>query len=202
MPTFPTGAPARSALVSLSAMAFASLMAACTAMPSAAPSTAGGKTPTGMKVSSSAFADNGVIPADHAGLGDCGGKNVSIPVAWSQLPAKAKSVAVLVSDPDGAAGLGVSHWVAYNIAAGRGQIKAGEAQPGVDFTIGPNVSGATAYRGMCPPVGDWPHHYTLTVIASDLAPGALPAGLARDALLAALKGHALGGQSVVGLYSR
>jgi phosphatidylethanolamine-binding protein (PEBP) family uncharacterized protein len=55
---------------------------------------------------------------------------------------------------------------------------------------------------MCPPVGDVPHHYVLTVIASDLAPGTLPAGLDRNALLAALKGHALGGQSVIGRYGR
>jgi phosphatidylethanolamine-binding protein (PEBP) family uncharacterized protein len=33
-----------------------------------------------------------------------------------------------------------------------------------------------AYRGMCPTVGDLPHHYTLTVVASDLAKGALPDG--------------------------
>ncbi|MDB6001722.1 MAG: YbhB/YbcL family Raf kinase inhibitor-like protein [Rhizobacter sp.] len=92
--------------------------------------------------------------------------------------------------------------MAYNIAAERGQLKPGEAQAGADFTVGPNVSGAAAYRGMCPPVGDLTHHYTLTVVASDLSPGELPSGLARDALLAALKGHALGGQSVVGLYSR
>nr|WP_232080878.1 YbhB/YbcL family Raf kinase inhibitor-like protein [Variovorax sp. SRS16] len=161
-----------------------------------------GTTATGMRVTSSAFADNGRIPAEHAGLGDCGGRNVSLPVAWSRLPAKAQSVAVLLSDPDGANGLGVSHWVAYNIPAGRGELKAGEAEAAAGFTIGPNVAGAAAYRGMCPPAGDLPHHYTLTVVASDLAPGALPAGLTRDALFAALKGHALGGQSVVGLYGR
>ncbi len=140
----------------------------------------------------------------YAGAGDCGGKNVSLPVAWSNLPAKTKSVAVLVFDPDGAAGLGVSHWVAYNIAAERGELKAGEGQAGsnFNFTMGPNVAGAPAYRGMCPPVGDRPHHYVMTVVATDFAPGSLPAGLTRDALLAALKGHALGGQSVVGLYSR
>ncbi|RQO63829.1 YbhB/YbcL family Raf kinase inhibitor-like protein [Variovorax sp. KBW07] len=182
------------------ALAGLGLLAGCTAMQPA--TTTGGKAPTGLKVTSSAFADNTPIPAEHAGVGDCGGKNISMPVAWHNLPAKAKSVAVLLSDPDGAAGLGVSHWVAYNIAAERGQLKAGEAQPGADFTLGPNVAGAAAYRGMCPPVGDHPHHYVLTVVASDLAPGALPAGLSRDALLAALKGHALGGQSVVGLYSR
>ena len=184
--------------LSITAVALATvtaLVAGCGAM---APS-AGGKAPTGMKVTSTAFSDNGTIPAEHAGVGDCGGKNVSMPVAWTQLPAKAKSVAVLMSDPDGALGLGVSHWVAYNIPAERGQLKANETG---GFTVGTNVAGATAYRGMCPPVGDHPHHYVLTVVASDLAPGALPAGLTRDALLAALKGHALGGQSVVGLYSR
>ncbi|KQX22285.1 YbhB/YbcL family Raf kinase inhibitor-like protein [Variovorax sp. Root434] len=183
--------------LSIAALALSGLMAGCTGM-----SAGSGKAFTGMRVTSSAFGDNGVIPSDHAG--DCGGKNVSLPVAWSNLPAKTKSVAVLVFDPDGAAGLGVSHWVAYNIAAERGELKAGEGQAGsnFNFTMGPNVAGAPAYRGVCPPVGDRPHHYVLTVIATDLAPGSLPAGLARDALLAALKGHALGGQSVVGLYSR
>ena len=179
----------------LSTLALAALLAGCSAL---AP-TAGGKAPTGMKVTSTAFTDNGTIPAEYANVGDCGGKNTSMPVAWTQLPAKTKSVAVLLSDPDGALGLGVSHWVAYNIAAERGQLKANETE---GFTVGTNVAGATAYRGMCPPVGDHPHHYVLTVVASDLAPGTLPAGLTRDALLAALKGHALGGQSVVGLYSR
>jgi Raf kinase inhibitor-like YbhB/YbcL family protein len=197
--TFRPGHGVRPIAASISVIAFAALMSACTAMPSAS----GAKAATGMRVTSSAFADGGQIPAENGGLGDCGGKNVSLPVAWSNLPAKARSVAVLVSDPDGAGGLGVSHWVAYNIPAERGALMAGAAgaaAPG--FTMGPNVSGATAYRGMCPPVGDLPHHYTMTVVALDLAPGALPAGLTRDALLAALKGHGLSGQSVVGLYSR
>lgn len=185
------------------ALALAGLVAGCTGMPTGSAS-ADGKAYTGMRVTSSAFVDHGVIPSEHGGAGECGGKNVSLPVAWSNLPAKARSVAVLIFDPDGAAGLGVSHWVAYNIAAERGELKAGEGQAGanLNFTMGPNVAGAPAYRGMCPPVGDRPHHYVMTVVASDLAPGALPAGLARDALVAALKGHALGGQSVVGLYSR
>jgi phosphatidylethanolamine-binding protein (PEBP) family uncharacterized protein len=42
----------------------------------------------------------------------------------------------------------------------------------------------------------------LTVIATDLAPTALPPGLTREELMMALKGHALGGQSVIGRYSR
>ncbi|MBT2326321.1 YbhB/YbcL family Raf kinase inhibitor-like protein [Variovorax paradoxus] len=198
MSTRRPGSRSRSGLLSILAIASVSLIGACTVTSSAT----GSRPSAGMKVTSSAFSENGRIPAEHAGLGDCGGMNVSLPVAWTNLPANAKSVAVLLWDPDGANGLGVSHWVAYNIAADRRQLKSGEAQAGADFAMGPNVSGAAAYRGMCPPVGDLPHHYTLTVVASELPPGALPAGLGRDALLGALKGHALGGQSVVGLYSR
>lgn len=178
----------------LAATVISGALAACATSPA----------PTGMKVSSSAFIDGAAIPVEYGGNGGtCGGRNVSLPVAWSNLPPKARSVAVLVLDPDGAGGLGVSHWVAYNIDAARGQLKSGEAQvTGPGFTVGVNVAVADAYRGMCPPVGDVPHHYVLTVIASDLAPGALPAGLDRNALLAALKGHALGGQSVIGRYGR
>lgn len=176
----------------LAAAVIAGSLAACATPP----------VPTGMKVTSSAFTDGSAIPVEHGGNTEtCGGQNVSLPVAWSNLPARARSVAVLVLDPDGAGGLSVSHWVVYNIDAARGQLKAGEAQvTGPGFTVGVNVAGAEAYRGMCPPVGDVPHHYALTVIASDLAPGALPAGLDRNALLAALKGHALSGQSVIGRY--
>lgn len=153
-----------------------------------------------LKASSDAFAENGMIPTQFAGNeGECGGQGVSPPLAWSQLPAGAKSVAVLVFDPDGALGLGVSHWVAYNIAAQRGQLKQGE-RDGV--TMGKNVAGVSAYRGMCPPSGDLPHHYIFTVIASDLEPGALAPGLTREQLLAALKGHALGGHSTVAYYAR
>ena len=159
----------------------------------------------GMQVSSSSFADGAPIPASHANDNppDCGGKGVSPQVSWTNLPGGAKSVAVLMWDPDGNMGFGVSHWVAYNIAASRGQLKQGEAQTdGHGATLGKNVRGATIYRGPCPPVGDAPHHYVLTVIATDLEANALPAGLTRDELFAALKGHALGAQSLVGRYGR
>ena len=158
----------------------------------------------GMKVTSTAFSDGGVMPAMYAGdAAGCGGKGVSPQVSWSNLPAGTKTVAILLFDPDGNKGLGVSHWVAYNIASEAGQLKQGDGQvDGPDVTVGKNISGAQAYRGACPPAGDIPHHYVLTVIASDLAPMSLPKGLNRDELLAALKGHTFIGQSVVGRYGQ
>ena len=122
-------------------------------------------------------------------------------VSWSNIPAGTKSVAILLFDPDGNKGLGVSHWVAYNIASDSGQLKEGAGQvDSAEITVGKNIGGQAAYRGACPPVGDIPHHYVMTVIASDLAPMSLPKGLSRDELLAALKGHTFNGQSVVGRY--
>jgi len=110
---------------------------------------------------------------------------------------------VVLFDIDGANGLGVSHWVAYNIDAARGQLKQGEGKVSGDtVTIGTNQAGENAYLGMCPPVGDVAHHYILTVIATDIEPGSLPSNLGRLDLWNALKNHALRAQSLVGRYER
>ena len=79
----------------------------------------------GMSVSSPAFADGGMLPAIHAGLGDCGGQNVSPPIEWKNLPQATRSVVVTMKDPDGAKGGGVVHWVAYNIPATVSSLAAG-----------------------------------------------------------------------------
>lgn len=157
-----------------------------------------------MSLSSPAFADGGPLPRLFAGNGgDCGGDGVSPPLAWSNLPEAARSLAILMFDPDGAKGLGVSHWLAYNIPAGRGGLAQGEGgADGAFVTLGRAIGGTLQYRGMCPPIGDKAHHYIITAIATDLDPGALPPGLDREGLFAALKGHALAAQSIVGLYAR
>lgn len=158
----------------------------------------------GMEVKSESWADGASIPKQYSHNGtasdgsQCGGGGVSPQVSWSNLPPNAKSVAIFMYDPDGATGPGLSHWVAYNIPAERGQLKQGD--PGV--TVGKNMRGEAAYRGPCPPTGQVPHHYVVTVYATDLAPNSLPAGMTREELMAALKGHALEGQSFVGRFGR
>ncbi|VVE87493.1 YbhB/YbcL family Raf kinase inhibitor-like protein [Pandoraea bronchicola] len=157
----------------------------------------------GMSVSSSAFADSGLLPAVHAGLGECGGKNVSPPIEWKNLPQATRSVVVTMKDPDGAKGGGVVHWVAYNIPATVSSLAAGAGnETSQQVTVGKNVSGAMAYRGACPPVGDTPHHYIITVTATDIEPGRLPAGLDANGLSAALAGHTLNGSTIVARYGR
>lgn len=157
----------------------------------------------GMSISSSAFADGGLLPAIHAGLSECGGKNVSPPVEWKNLPQATHSVVVTMKDPDGAKGGGVVHWVAYNIPATVSSLAAGAGnETGRQVTVGKNVSGAMTYRGACPPVGDTPHHYIITVTATDIEPGQLPAGLDANGLSAALAGHTLNGSTIVARYGR
>ena len=70
-------------------------------------------------ISSSAFQDGGWLQQKNAGNNpknpNCVGQNVSPPLAWSNVPAKATSLALLMFDPEGRGGMGVSHWVAYGI---------------------------------------------------------------------------------------
>src|SRR5207253_808197 len=64
----------------------------------------------GLTITSSAFADNGEIPKKYG----CGGGSVSPPLTISGVPAGAKSLALIVTDPDAPGGL-FTHWVAWNL---------------------------------------------------------------------------------------
>ncbi|WP_322880423.1 YbhB/YbcL family Raf kinase inhibitor-like protein [Pandoraea sputorum] len=157
----------------------------------------------GMSVSSSAFKDGGLLPADYAGANECGGKNTSPPLEWKNLPQATHSVVIRMTDPDGAKGGGVVHWIAYNIPASVTSLAAGAGnKSGDNITVGKNISGAEAYRGACPPVGDTSHHYIITVTATDIAPGSLPPGLDAAGLTVALAGHTLNGSTIVARYGR
>ena len=133
----------------------------------------------------------------------CGGENVSPPVQWSHAPAETKSFAVTIIDPDGQKGFASVHWVAYGISPAISALpeRAGTSSS-KDFVTGANSNGKAVYRGPCPPVGDQPHHYVISVYALDLAPGALESGLDRDKFLAAIKRHSLNETSVVLRYNR
>jgi Raf kinase inhibitor-like YbhB/YbcL family protein len=157
-------------------------------------------------VTSSSFADGGTLSKKNAAddpMRMCGGQNVSPALAWSNAPAKTKSYAIFMFDPDGRLGEGVSHWVAYGIPANVTSFAEGEiAKESKKFIGGKGTRDNALYIGPCPPVGDTPHHYVFTVVASDLEPGALKPGMTREQLYAALSGHAVVGASIVGKFAR
>lgn len=156
---------------------------------------------------SSSFKDGTMMDVKHAGNlktnPNCVGQNVSPELKWTNPPAVAKSFVLVATDWEGQGGLGSHHLLAYNIKPTVTGFAEGEFSKESDkFTGGKESGGTTVYRGPCPPAGLSPHHYIFTVIATDLEPGALPAGLTRDELWEKLKGHAKGVAGTVGLFKR
>lgn len=122
-------------------------------------------------LSSNSLPPQGTLPAAHVlnGFG-CTGQNLSPALAWKNIPAGTRSIAVTMYDPDAPTGSGWWHWVVVNIpgttqalaqGAGKPQTKllpTGARQVRTDF-------GEPGYGGACPPAGDKPHRYIFTVHA-------------------------------------
>lgn len=160
-------------------------------------------------LTSPAFKDGDVWPTKYAGADPsrtnppCPGENVSPPLAWSNPPAGTKSYALMLQDPDGANGLGVFHWIAYDIPASKTSFAEGEAsKPPNGWVGGKNAIGKNFYFGPCGPSGHSLHHYIFTMVATDIEPGTLKPDMNHDELVNALKGHALAPASIVGRYTR
>jgi len=159
-----------------------------------------------LTLSSPAFTDGASIPATYTCDGD---GSLSPTLRISGVPAGAKSLALIVGDPDipaavksqlpdDAGGVYV-HWIVFNIAATTTEIKAGET-PGV---LGANGSDRNAYTGPCPPRQYMPneHRYYFTLYALDtelpLSPGA-----SRAQVLSAMVDHILAETTLLGRYQR
>ena len=181
------------------AIALSILLAAATALPAMA---------AALKVTSSAFAEGGVIAKKYSGHlvtkrgasapTDCGGDNVSPPLAWTNVPPGTKSFGLVIFDPDGAKGSGAVHWVAYGIAGDRTGLPEGFGDKETpEYVGGTSSSGNHNYMGPCP-VPEHTNHYVFSVYALDLDATALPPGLTRDEFFAATRGHVLDVGSIVG----
>lgn len=89
---------------------------------------------------SPAVEDNAPLPAKDAGNNkqnpNCVGDNVSPPLAWSNPPDGTKSFALLLFDPKGRGGLGVSHMVTYGIPASVSGFAEGELSNPSDKYVG------------------------------------------------------------------
>jgi Raf kinase inhibitor-like YbhB/YbcL family protein len=156
-----------------------------------------------LTLTSPAIQDNGTLAtknacSDKQRSPNCVGENISPPLAWSNPPEGTKSFALLLFDPEGRAPAGVSHMVVYGIPADVKGFAEGElSKPSDKFVGGKNLMGVGIYFGPgTPPNTDW-HHYTWTIVATDLDPKALQPGLTREELAAALKDHVKGSAGLV-----
>ncbi len=152
-----------------------------------------------MRLSSSAFADGGVIPRRFT----CDGEDASPPLDWTDVPSGARSLVLLCDDPDAPAGTW-HHWAIYDIPADRTGLaddadhdagKSGFKQAINDFR-------RPGYNGPCPPRRHGAHHYHFRLLALSTASLTLrEEPTCRDVEHEARK-HVLSEATLVGVYER
>jgi Raf kinase inhibitor-like YbhB/YbcL family protein len=160
---------------------------------------------------SSTFQDGHIMPkkvansrANMPNDPNCVGENVSPQFSWSNAPKGTKSFVLLMSDPEGRAPSGVSHWVAYGIPASVTGFAEGELSKTSDkYVGGKSTMGVGHYSGPCTTANTTPHHYTFVLIATDFEVGDLPPGLTREELAQRFgppPAHVKGSTGLVGLF--
>src|SRR5438876_1652947 len=144
-----------------------------------------------MKIASSAFREGESIPSEFT----CDGSDTSPPLQIGDVPSGAKSLALIVDDPDAPSGL-FTHWTVWNIPPETSAIGEGSTPKGVQGT---NDFGKSGYGGPCPPSGTHRYYFKVFVLDRELD---LPFGAKRGQLDAAMKGHIVAQGELMGRYSR
>jgi len=142
-----------------------------------------------MKITSPDFRNNEMIPKKFT----CEGEDVSPCLVIESIPRQAKSLALIVDDPDAPMGTWV-HWVVYDMPPAS-RIE----QNSIPGKQGTNDFGRRNYGGPCPPSGT--HRYFFKIFALDAMLN-LKEGLSKKELEHLLQGHILEKAELVGLYKR
>jgi Raf kinase inhibitor-like YbhB/YbcL family protein len=156
-----------------------------------------------MSLTSSAFTHQGEIPARYSC--EVEGREVSPPLSWSGVPGAAKSLALIVDDPDApdpkAPQRTWVHWVLYDLPAAAAGLPEGVAPhdlpPGT--REGKNDWGRTGYGAPCPPIGR--HRYFFKLYALDALLPDLGSPDKRR-LEQSMAGHVLAHAELVGTYQK
>ena len=151
---------------------------------------------TAMNITSKAFADGQPMPRQYTGFG----RDISPPLAWSNLPEGTKELALIVNDPDSSGPRPWVHWVIYNMPPTPAELPEGLSARGIKgeargMTEGVNSWGNVGYQGPTPPSGT--HRYRFRLIALD-AKMELAPGLTDEALLRAVADHIVGEATLTG----
>ncbi|HEY6166453.1 MAG TPA: YbhB/YbcL family Raf kinase inhibitor-like protein [Verrucomicrobiae bacterium] len=145
-----------------------------------------------MKLTSPTIKDGGVMPKKYAG----DGPDVSPPLHLDEIPAQAKSLALLVDDPDAPKGP-FNHWVVYNIDPHTHDFREGSVP--VIAAQGQNDFGEMRYNGPRPPSGE--HHYHFKAFALDCMLN-LPAHPRHTDVEKAMEGHVLDQAELTARYAK
>ncbi len=154
-----------------------------------------------LTLTSPAFQPGDGIPREHT----CQGRDVSVPLSWTGVPAGARSLALIVDDPDApdpkAPKMTWVHWVLYNIPVNATGLAAGvrssDLPPGT--REGLNDWKRTGYGGPCPPIGRHRYFHKLYALDTVLPDLGRPD---KAAVEKAMKGHVIGQVELVGTYQK
>lgn len=147
---------------------------------------------TNMKLISSAFKNNQYIPEKYT----CDGININPPLSITGTPEEAKSLVLIIDDPDAPNGDWV-HWTVLNMPPDTKEIKEGVAPSGsIESRTNFKKPG---YGGPCPPSGI--HHYQFKLYALDAVLN-LDSSASKKEIEKAMSGHILAEDLLVGLYKR
>lgn len=152
-------------------------------------------------IESPAFAVGGEIPTQFT----CEGSDVSPPLAWRGVPDGAKSLALIVDDPDApdpkAPRTVWVHWVVYDLPSSASGLAEGAARLGLPAgtRAGLNDWKKPTYGGPCPPIGR--HRYFFKLYALDAKLGDLGTPTKAD-VEKAMKGHIVAQAEIVGTYQK
>jgi len=164
--------------------AVASLLSTCAAVALSA---------QGLRITSPAFDNNGSIPAKFT----CDGAGMNPALQFSGVPAAAKSLALIVEDPDVPKNLKADglfeHWLMWDIAPDSKGFAEGAGKGGI------NETGSAGFMGPCPP--DREHRYFFRLFALDVKLTGAKISTKAD-LDKAMAGHIIGQAELVGLYKR
>ena len=152
-----------------------------------------------LKLSSSAFNHQEEIPSRYT----CEGEDISPPLSWSGIPNGARSLVLIVDDPDApdpkAPKMTWVHWLLYNIPPALSTLSEGVKSLPPEILEGTNDWKKTGYGGPCPPIGR--HRYFHKLYALDTV---LPnlANPNKAELEEAMKEHILESTEIVGTYQK
>ena len=152
-----------------------------------------------LKLTSTALTQGGQIPSKYT----CDGQDVSPPLAWSDVPIEAKSLVLIVDDPDApdpaAPKMTWVHWVLYNIPPSASALPKGAKQLPAGTLEGVNGWGRTGYGGPCPPIGRHRYFHELYALDIELPDLGRPS---KAELEAQIRVHVIAQAELVGTYEK
>ncbi len=152
-----------------------------------------------IELTSSAFVNGAAIPEQYT----CQGKNISPPLKWSGISSQAKSLVLIMDDPDAPVGTWV-HWVLYDLPPSTTELPEGfgnELNKTTDTgKQGKNDFKHLGYGGPCPPAGK-SHRYFLKLYALDSVLD-LKSGATKKDVERTMENHILGQGQLMATYQR